>query len=290
MCEFCTEHGEGRKWYLEMKNYSDELLHAEMTGRERKLAGVATRAEWLDRFVDSFVLPAAGVQSRQENWESAEQAEDKAQRFADEKAVHFGQVLPLKDVEEVLDLATSIARIPCGCRYLLTGKTNARYCFGLGIDRSGVMGRYPDAASSLEVMDPEEAKRIIRKFDEDGLVHSVWTGMTPYVIGVCNCDRDCGAYRHYIMNRGSPTFFRAEYVAGVDPELCTGCKSCMTQCQFGAQFFSHAGQKVYIDPERCFGCGVCMAACPNNAIRLSPRQEHAGAKGIWLETPARPRQ
>ncbi|MEW6531206.1 MAG: hypothetical protein AB1473_10240 [Thermodesulfobacteriota bacterium] len=26
MCEFCHEHGEGKKWYLEMKNYSRELV------------------------------------------------------------------------------------------------------------------------------------------------------------------------------------------------------------------------------------------------------------------------
>ena len=29
MCEFCTEHGEGKKWYLQMKNYSKELEHEE---------------------------------------------------------------------------------------------------------------------------------------------------------------------------------------------------------------------------------------------------------------------
>jgi hypothetical protein len=26
MCEFFTQHGEGRKWYLAMSNYSNELL------------------------------------------------------------------------------------------------------------------------------------------------------------------------------------------------------------------------------------------------------------------------
>ena len=26
MCEFCTQHGEGEKWYLTMENYSHELL------------------------------------------------------------------------------------------------------------------------------------------------------------------------------------------------------------------------------------------------------------------------
>lgn len=27
MCEFCVQHGEGKKWYLLMKNYSEELFH-----------------------------------------------------------------------------------------------------------------------------------------------------------------------------------------------------------------------------------------------------------------------
>ena len=25
MCEFCLKHGEGKKWYLQAKNYSDDL-------------------------------------------------------------------------------------------------------------------------------------------------------------------------------------------------------------------------------------------------------------------------
>ncbi len=284
MCEFCTKHGEGRKWYLEMKNYSAELASARLSGRELKLAGVNTRAEWLQRFVRSFVVPAAtGTRSR-EDWGPQETDADPA-TLADDQAVHFGQVLPMKDVEAVLDLGTSITRIPCGCRFLLTGKTNARYCFGLGMDQWNVMGRFPDASASLEVLDREEARRLIRKFDEDGLVHSIWTGMTPYVVGLCNCDRDCGAYRGYIMNRGRPNFFRAEYVCEVDLDLCTGCKSCMSQCQFGAQFYSHLSSRVYIDPTRCFGCGVCMAACPAGAIKLLPRQEHPKARDLWLDTP-----
>ena len=26
MCEFCVQHGEGEKWYLQAKNYSEDLL------------------------------------------------------------------------------------------------------------------------------------------------------------------------------------------------------------------------------------------------------------------------
>ena len=27
MCEFCIKHGEGKKWYLNVKNYSEELVN-----------------------------------------------------------------------------------------------------------------------------------------------------------------------------------------------------------------------------------------------------------------------
>ena len=206
---------------------------------------------------------------------------------AQRKVEHFGQVLPIEDVERVIDMVDSITRMPCGCRFISTGKTDKRYCFGFGLDKWGVLGKFPEAAASLEVLDKEEAKQIFRKYDAEGLLHSIWTGTTPYVIGICNCDHDCGAYKGYIEMRGAPNFFRAEYVCQVDYDLCNGCKACVSQCQFGSQFYSSALGKVYIDPTRCFGCGVCRAACPTEAIALIPRQESPLAANIWLNEAAR---
>ena len=45
MCEFCTEHGEGKKWYLQMKNYSEELLHVELTSRQKEIVKAENRLE-----------------------------------------------------------------------------------------------------------------------------------------------------------------------------------------------------------------------------------------------------
>jgi ferredoxin len=283
MCEFCTKHGEGKKWYLEMKNYAEELLHEELSAAQKDIVGAETRFEWNDRFIDSMLGPTVGGVS-----ESQPEEEAPAPQFsADEiltraKVQHFGQVLPIEDVEKVIDMVDSITRMPCGCRYVTTGKTDARYCFGFGLDRLGTLGKYPDAGSALEVLEKEEAKKIFRQYDQEGLMHSIWTGVTPYTVGMCNCDRDCTAYRIYIEMRGSPWFFRAEYICQIDWDACNGCKSCMSQCQFGAQFYSSAMEKVYIDPSRCFGCGVCRAACPNDAIRMLPRQEDTVAADLWL--------
>jgi ferredoxin len=294
MCEFCTEHGEGRKWYLQMENYSEELLHEELSREQAKIVAAPTRLDWNRRFMEEFVLPAVPGMSAllKASWHGAPARDRRAESLtrdelvARRKVEHFGQVLPIEDVERVLDMADSITRMPCGCRYLTTGKTDRRYCFGLGIDRFGILGAYPDAASSLEVLSRDEAKRIFREYDREGLIHSVWTGVTPFVIGLCNCDRDCGAYRGYIEMRGAPHFFRAEYVCEVDWDACTGCRACMSQCQFGAQFYSSALGKVHIDPTRCFGCGVCRTECPTDAIRLVPRSASPPAADLWLDEAA----
>lgn len=295
MCEFCNKHGEGKKWYLQMKNYADELFYEELSSTQKEIVKVTKRIERIDRFLENFLMPAiSGVSKTQEELQGAPASTQppEVQPSEDEIVAHrkveqFGQVLPIEDVEEVIDMIDSITRFPCGCRFITTGKTDKRYCFGLGADKWGILGKFPDAASSLEVLEREEAKIIFRKYDEEGLMHSIWTCITPYVMVICNCDRDCIHYKEYIEKRGAPSFFRAEYICEVDWNLCTGCRSCMSQCQFGAKFYSSTLSKVHIDPTRCFGCGVCRAACPNEAIMLVPRQEVPEAANIWLRNTSR---
>ncbi len=285
MCQFCKEHGEGKKWYLQMRNYSEALLHEPISNEQQAISGASTRHAWVTGLIRSFTMPAMGHDIPPENLggpEAPEEGFNEAEELRRSQMVHFGQVVPIEDVEKIIDQVDSITRMPCGCRYLTTGKSNCRYCFGIAIDRLGILGEFLNASSSLELMGKDKAKAIIRKFDREGLMHSVWTGVSPYVIGLCNCDRDCGAYKSYIEMRGTPMFFRAEYLCQVDWELCRGCKLCMQQCQFGAMFYSSALEKVYIDPSRCFGCGVCRAVCNKDAIMLVPRETHPLAADLWL--------
>ena len=291
MCKFCTEHGEGKKWYLEIKNYADELLYEELSSDQKEIVGVTTRVEYLNDLFENFIMPAMSVVPEKPGEPESEPSssgfpevlpsEDEA--LGARQLEHFGQLLPIEDVEEVIDIASSITRMACGCRFVSTGKKDERYHFGLMVDRRGTLGKFPDAASSLEVLEKEEAKSMFREYDQEGLMHIVWTAVTPYVMALCNCDHDCLNYKGFIEKKGVPRFFRGEYVSQVDLDLCTGCKSCMTQCQFGAQFYSSTLSKVYIDPTRCFGCGVCRAACADGAIALVPRQEVAEAANVWLK-------
>ncbi len=95
MCGFCAEHGEGKTWYLLMRNYSDVLLHEELVSDQKEAARVTTRVEWLDCFMGHRVLPATGRANGEEI-------------VARRKAVHFGQVLPIEDAQAVIDIASSI--------------------------------------------------------------------------------------------------------------------------------------------------------------------------------------
>lgn len=281
MCEFCHKHGEGKKWYLQAKNYSEELLsdlrrrkfigdfflHPEDTTKE------VAKLERLDRapaFVRSVLTPY--MSNRQ-------------------KKVHFGQVLPIEDVERIFGFVSSIVRMACFCRQITVG-TEQRYCYGVSmapqggkfeqiireIDASYLTG--PDTAG-LEILSKDEALTSLREHEKEGLCHTVWTFIAPFIGGFCNCDRsDCLAMRSTVTYR-MPVMFRAEYVAEVNPELCNGCRQCMRVCQFGAISYSAAQKKVLIDPRQCYGCGICRASCTKDAILLHDRSTIPVAATIW---------
>ncbi len=40
MCQFCTAHGEGQKWYLQMKNYAEILLHEEISATQDVVSSI----------------------------------------------------------------------------------------------------------------------------------------------------------------------------------------------------------------------------------------------------------
>ncbi len=283
MCDFCVQHGDGRKWYLQARNYAEDLLSdirrrrfiADFFNRPQAAEGQARRkGTGLLRRMPAFVQRALRTRSSRRKRKS-----------------HFGQVLPMEDVERIFGFVNSIIRVPCACRYVTLGREEG-YCYGVsigpgggafgdllrGLDESFLHG--PDG-SGLETVTREEALRAFAEHEKAGLCHTVWTFVTPFIGGICNCDRsDCLAMRATLV-RDVKAMFRAEYVAVVDPDVCTGCRSCMSVCQFGALAYSAASRKVIVDQMACYGCGVCRAVCPQDALRLLPRRDVPVAARLW---------
>jgi Pyruvate/2-oxoacid:ferredoxin oxidoreductase delta subunit len=268
MCEFCTQHGEGQKWYLTMENYSRDLL--DQKGR-RKYA-----AEFLNGFHQRV---PEGVRKLDMIHRTPLMKLAQPILTHSQKRDHYGQVVPMEDVEEIFRMVQGAIRLPCVCRRVTTGNMNARYCYGLTLDQQ--LYSLLDDSFSLEMLTREEALESIRKLDKEGLVHSVWTFKTPFIGGLCNCDQDCMAYRITHARKDYPVIFRGEWVAAVSADSCNGCRLCMRQCQYGAIRYSSNNKKVTIDSTACYGCGVCRAVCNKAAITLSPRESVKDAANIW---------
>lgn len=278
MCEFCHKHGEGKKWYLQAKNYSEDLARDRRGGAyvQRFLPGFEKRHRNILPQLDLFSKTPKAVQAIVGGYITRHQ-----------KKTHFGQVVPIEDIEQMLSIANCIVRVDCVCRRITTSKRDARYCFGISTDPDGGAivkageGMIGPDSLGLEKLSREDAISLMRDFEHDGLMHSLWTFGTPFIGGICNCDGvGCLAMRTQVSH-GIKVIFKAEHVAQIDPSVCVGCKSCLRLCQFGALHFSAADRKAWVDIHKCYGCGVCRAECPVGAIDLPPRAQVPEVAGEW---------
>ncbi|TAN42419.1 MAG: 4Fe-4S dicluster domain-containing protein [Nitrospirae bacterium] len=269
MCEFCTKHGDGKIWYKNASNYSQDLLSD--LNRRRYIGSffeetIQNGFETLGRL--ETIVRKKGRLPEQVKRAMAERA----------KAEHFGQVLPLEEIRDLVMRSATIVRMPCACRWA-ADKKELRCCYGIsfgpdpwykGCDMS-YFGTSPDAG--LEALSREEAVGQMEELEAYGAIHTIWTLMTPFIGSICNCSlRDCLAMRT-LTGIGVETMARAEYVAQLDEGRCSGCGLCTERCQFSAiDSVVKGGRDIpVIDPARCFGCGLCRQTCPVEALALVPR-------------------
>ena len=282
MCEFCHQHGEGKKWYLNANNYAEDLLSD------------LRRRHFITRFFENPDHLAKGQRALTALdmmpdflWKGVRKSVT-----AKQQVKHFGQVVPIEDVERILALTTSVVRLACICRHVSMGKEE-RYCFGLSMEPNGggiaKLLKEIDASylvgphtGGLEIMSKADALARIRESEREGNVHTVWTFITPFLAGLCNCSLPgCYAMKTTVTHK-TPVFFRGEYVARVDADKCNGCGQCVKICSFKAFQPRKKKDKAEVDTSKCYGCGICRSACPNGAITLVDRAAVPEAASLWL--------
>lgn len=284
MCEFCVKHGEGEKWYLQAKNYSEDLL-ADLKRRKmiegfgkmsvaqiREQVGQADKLHRLPAFIRRAITRRISKKMKKQ---------------------HYGQVVPIEEIERILGFVNSIVRVGCVCRKVTTDKEQ-RFCYAVSMGPDGgEFGRMfqnipldpsfrpgPDSPG-METLTKEEALKAMREHEKEGLCHTVWTFQTPFIGGICNCDRvDCLAMKS-CLTHGIPAMFRGEYVAEIDTAKCNGCRQCMRVCQFGAMGYSAGEKKAAVDIRHCYGCGICRSACHQGAVTLRDRADVATVATLW---------
>jgi heterodisulfide reductase subunit A len=57
-------------------------------------------------------------------------------------------------------------------------------------------------------------------------------------------------------------------VSQISEAFCTGCKTCISVCPYGAITFNEIKRLSVVNEVLCHGCGNCVAACPSGAASL----------------------
>jgi len=116
----------------------------------------------------------------------------------------------------------------------------------------------------------EEVLKIIRKNEEEGLVLQPPNAQKPEFI--CSCCGCCCELLSGLRIIPRPVeFISTNYYAKVDPELCTGCETCVERCQLNALKIENNISAV--NRNKCIGCGNCVQVCPSEAIKLIKKEE-----------------
>jgi len=279
MCQFCVEHGEGKRWYLEAQNYAFDL--------ESDLK----RRGYIVHFIQGFdEMRATAITAGNvlEKLPTPLARLGKNAITARQRKNHFGQPLSLEDCEAVFDLATSITAIPCVCRMHERGKGADEVC--LLVTSQPVHSVLAEGFSSYDdgpglddfhTLERDEAIALLKECEANGLMHSIWTFQTPFTAAICNCNLASGCMAMKLTaGYDIKVMWRGEDVALFSAEECTGCRQCVKLCPFGAITANGRGP-VSLDVTKCWGCGICRSACTAGAITLADRRSVPAVATLW---------
>ena len=102
VCEFCHKHGEGQRWYLRAENYSEDLL------------GDLRRRRFIQSFFSSpqHLIEGEGKLGRLNQLPSFVRSVVTPIAVNRQKKSHYGQVVPIEEVERIFAFVNSVVRLP----------------------------------------------------------------------------------------------------------------------------------------------------------------------------------
>lgn len=171
-------------------------------------------------------------------------------------------VLAFEDVREIIEKANVISVTKCTCR-LTARKCDRTLEACLQINRGA---EYNIARGTGRQLTKEEALGIVRKAEEDGLIHVVMNKQNVDQF-ICNCCPCCCQTMPVLIKHNISVIEPSRFAARIDPELCTGCGICLDRCYFGAIAVSE-DDTTCVDTSKCMGCGLCQVTCPAEAISM----------------------
>jgi Na+-translocating ferredoxin:NAD+ oxidoreductase RNF subunit RnfB len=177
------------------------------------------------------------------------------------------QVESYEKVSEIIESSTRFAVADCICR-------KEAQMFGHGCDKLLEGCMMFDMAAEYYIenefgreITKDEAKEILAKAEEDGLVHHSSNHLGKKIF-ICNCCGCCCKALANITKHGNPdAIARSNYYAVIDPDECNACEVCIDRCQVDAiQLLDDVAE---VDKDACIGCALCISSCPTEGISLA---------------------
>ena len=171
----------------------------------------------------------------------------------------------------IFGMATSIVRLPCLCR-THAGHAPEGVCLavttrpidGVLAEGFGAAPAFTDGpdVTRFDRLGREQALEILRSCEARGLMHSVWTFITPWVGAICNCDIPSGCMAMRLqLECDVRIMWKGENLGS---------------CPFGALSYDRARHAAVLDAAKCYGCGTCRASCRAGALSLVDRRSRIG--------------
>jgi NAD-dependent dihydropyrimidine dehydrogenase PreA subunit len=180
-------------------------------------------------------------------------------------------VVPYDEISKLLEVSGTIGLGTCYCKHgkdLMNEpckRTDAKkVCFTFGRSADFLIEQ-----GFVEPCSKEEALKIFKQCEKDGLVHKViHRGRDPHkeVDGICNCCKCCCGILKTFRTGTMPLLDLTSHIARVNEEECIGCGTCVERCNIEA--VKLIDDKAVIDSGMCIGCGVCVITCPSEAMKL----------------------
>lgn len=182
----------------------------------------------------------------------------------EEEIVSKKDVLPTELVYKYIDEAKYICVGECACRTIVSGCDSPKdVCMGLGYG-----AKFLAEKGIARLIDKEEAKAIVKRAHEAGLVSTVDNNNTN-VSMLCNCC-PCCCGQLTVATKHNRYDLRpvGAFAADVEEDLCIACGSCEDICPMKA---ISTDDTAAIDHGKCIGCGLCVSECSEEAISLVKR-------------------
>ncbi len=189
-----------------------------------------------------------------------------------------GQILWYENYEVMFRRSKLILFLPCSCRTQHRQCDNKmELCVHVMLDDNndeseftGIMQRWPH----LKPLTYQEAMDAMYAAEDAGLGHLSLN--FPRLEEACNWCECCCRVVNPLIYAGldydlmDPS--KSRFQANTNPDLCSGCQTCMERCIFGAiEMVKVPGSKkmkARVIEKKCMGCGLCVYTCPQKAIRF----------------------